>query len=121
MPLGVSLRLRLGAYRISRAALPGHKEQFGLTHPPVRVHPYLWPGLFLRGQTPEVRMDSSHRRNSSGSLAMLAASTEVGLVSERMRRPVKQFKLGRQRRDAQVRLGACEIRLERLQLVGSFR
>ena len=66
-------------------------------------------------------MDSSHRRNSSGSLAMLAASTEVGLVSERMRRPVKQFKLGRQRRDAQVRLGACEIRLERLQLVGSFR
>ena len=45
----------------------------------------------------------------------------LGIVSERVRRPVKQLKLGRQRRDAQVRLGASEIRLECLQLVGGFR
>ena len=52
---------------------------------------------------------------------MLAASTKAGLVSERMRRPVEQLKFGRQRRDAQVRLGAREMRLERFVLIGKLR
>jgi hypothetical protein len=37
---------------------------------------------------------------------------DIRRVSERMRRPVKQFELSGQHRDTQIRLGAREIRLK---------
>jgi len=78
------------------------------------------------------RAQAGARRNSSGSLAMLAAMRRassrvrslaptgarlflemiIRRVSERMRRPVKQFELSGQHRDTHLRLGAPEIRLK---------
>ena len=42
-------------------------------------------------------------------------------VSECMRRAVKQLKFSGQHRDAFIRLGAGEVRLKRVELIGSLR